>query len=118
MIEMELPSEYADRTEIGVRVTQEMQEDTYSAHCSYFDETIVFRAPNCFEPYGGGGGNCRGFYNLRCVEYKGGSAVEASEYLYGEGGHSHAVGIAKFIIVWDEDGNSRVDKWWVETWEE
>lgn len=54
--------------------------------------------------------------DLRCVEYKGGYAVEASEYLYGEGGHAHGVGIAKFIIVWDEDGNSRVDKWWIEPW--
>lgn len=34
-----------------------------------------------------------------------------------EGGIAHGVGIAKFIIVWDEEGNSRVDKWWVEPWE-
>lgn len=33
------------------------------------------------------------------------------------GGIAHGVGIAKFIIVWDEEGNSRVDKWWVEPWE-
>ena len=64
-----------------------------------------------------GGANCRGFYDLKCVEYEGGLALEVSEYLYGEGGIVHGVGIAKFIIVWDEDGNSRADKWWVEPWE-
>lgn len=118
MTEMKLPSDYADGTEIDVKVTQELQRDTYSAYCPYLDEMIIFQAANAFEPYGGGGANCRGFYDLECIEYKGGPALEASEYLYGEGGIAHAVGIAKFIIVWDEDGNSRIDKWWVEPWEE
>lgn len=118
MTEMKLPSDYADCTELDVMVAQEMQKDTYSAYCPYFDETIIFHAENAFEPYGGGGGNCRGFYDLECIDYKGGSALEASEYLYGEGGIAHAVGIAKFIIVWDEEGNSRVEKWWIEPWED
>lgn len=114
MEEMTLPSESAEETSIGILVQQEMKENTYSAYCPYFDETIVFEAPNVFEPYGGGGANCRGFYDLHCVKYGDGSAVEASEYLYGEGGHAHGVGMAKFIIVWDEEGNSRIDKWWIE----
>ncbi|MDE7275544.1 MAG: hypothetical protein K2N98_01620 [Lachnospiraceae bacterium] len=126
MTKMELPTEYEGETELNVQVTQEMQKDTYSAYCPYFDETIVFHAQNVFEPYeqdvfethgGRGGANCRGFYDLKCVEYENGSALEVSEYLYGEGGIAHGVGIAKFIIVWDEDGNSRADKWWVEPWE-
>lgn len=118
MTEMELPTEYEGETELDVQVAQEMQKDTYSAYCPYLDETIVFHAQNLFEPHdGSGGSNCRGFYDLKCVEYEGGQAVEASEYLYGEGGIAHGVGIAKFIIVWDEEGNSRVDKWWVEPWE-
>ena len=119
MTKMELPTDHEGETELEVQVMQEMQKDTYSAYCPYFDETIVFHAQNVFEPYDDkrGGANCRGFYNLRCVEYEGGLALEASEYLYGEGGIAHGVGIAKFIIVWDEDGNSRADKWWVEPWE-
>lgn len=117
---MELPSdlwESYDDQGIIVAVYQEPEENLYSAYCSYFKEIIYFHAGNAFEPGDEpvwAGGNERGFFNLCPVKYQGKNALQASEYLYGEGGSAHEVATAKFIILWDEEGNGYVEKWWVE----
>lgn len=117
---MELPSDLWDGCDdrgIVVSVYQEPGKNLYSAYCSYFQEIIYFGAENAFEPVEEAvwaGGNERGFFDLRPVKYQGKNALQASEYLYGEGGSSHEVATAQFIILWDEDGNGYVEKWWVE----
>lgn len=107
-----------DMPGIHIVITQEAQVNTYSAYCAYLDETIVFESENAIEPDGRQecGGNSRGYYNLRKVEYEGKDALEGSEYLYGEGGIAHGLGLAKFLIVWDQNGESRIVKWWIEPW--
>lgn len=40
--------------------------------------------------------------------------MQASEYLYGEGGIVHNVATAQFLITWEEDGTPKVLKWWIE----
>lgn len=117
--QMELPSELTDDVGFYVDVTQYPEENSYSAYCEYLDETVFFRSDNvedwelpktaqCV------GGNVRGFYDLCCVEYEGKNALQASEYLHGEGGIAHWVGTAQFLIVWDEKGNSSIARWWIE----
>ncbi len=117
---MELPSDLEGDYDWGIRitVTQEAEKNRYSAYCSYFDETIFFTSENIFQPNGSrcvGGSNVRGFYDLRPVKYAGKNALQASEYLSGEGGNVHNVATAKFIILWDQNGHGYVDKWWIET---
>lgn len=106
---------------IEIKINQEPQENTYSAYCPYLDETIMFQAPNIDNEYfkvpeisTEVGGNARGFFILMCVEYEGENALQASEYLYGEGGIVHCIGLAEFIITWDEEGKGHVVKWWIE----
>lgn len=121
---MELPTDLAPDYFAGIEIiiNQEPQENTYSAYCPYFDETLLFQAPNIdnseyFKLPAVStevGGNSRGFFGLQCIEYEGENALQASEYLYGEGGIVHYIGFAEFIIVWDEDGNSHVVQWWIE----
>ncbi|MCM1156613.1 MAG: hypothetical protein NC314_12995 [Roseburia sp.] len=118
MERMLIPSELQDEDGfIDVDVTKEEQENTYRASCVYLNDEIVFKAHNLEGDYGGGGSNCRGFYDVHCVEYGDGYALQASEYLYGEGGIAHGVADVKFLIVWDESGNSHVEKWWIEPYE-
>jgi len=120
---MELPSDFEEDYDCGFKVTvrQEPQENSYSAYCSYLDETIPFQAVNVdiegWEPpdtIREVGGNVRGFFDLQCVEYEGKNALQVSEYLCGEGGIVHGVATAHFLIVW-EDGKADVVKWWVES---
>lgn len=42
------------------------------------------------------------------------SKVETISELAGEGGWTHLVATAEFIILWDENGHSYVDSWWIE----
>ena len=107
-----------DMPGIHIVITQEAQVNTYSAYCAYMDETIVFEAENAIEPDGRHecGGNSRGYFDLWKGEYEGKDALEVSEYLYGEGGIVHGVGLAKFLIVWDQNGEGRIVKWWIEPW--
>ncbi len=51
------------------------------------------------------------------IEYNGKPAIEAWEYLHGEGGIPHSVGIAKFIITWNQDGSSHIADWRIDPWE-
>lgn len=117
---MELPSDLWDGdTDRGIVVSvyQEPEKNLYSAYCSYFKEILYFEAENVYEPEEEPvwvGGNERGFFDLCPVKYEGKNALQASEYLYGEGGSAHEVATARFIILWDEDGNSYVEKWWLE----
>lgn len=60
------------------------------------------------------GAQCRGYYDLQCVSWRGANALQAAEYLYGEGGSVHYIGSAIFIITWDEEGNAEAADWWVE----
>ena len=116
---MELPSDFNEDYDRGLKVivTQKPEENSYSAYCPYFDEIISFQALNSMDsPYSTHivGGNVRGFFDLQCVEYEGQNALQASEYLNGEGGIVHCVATAQFLIVWDENGEASVAKWWIE----
>lgn len=116
---MELPSDLAEDYDKGIDVLvyQEPEANRYSAYCPYFKEMIYFNAENVFEPDEEAewvGGNVRGFYDLRPVIYEGKNALQAAEYLNGEGGNVQNVAVARFIILWDENGKGYVDKWWIE----
>ena len=118
---MELPSDLEEDYDCGLRVelVQEPAENVYSAYCPYFDELISFRGENiedCEPPDSPqiAGGNARGFYNLCAAEYGGKRVLQASEYLYGEGGIVHNVATAQFFITWGKDGTPKVLKWWIE----
>lgn len=117
--QMELPSDLEIDYDQGINISvmQEAEKNRYSAYCSYFDEEILFESENIFEPSSSRcvGGNVRGFYDLSPVKYQGKNALQASEYLSGEGGNVHNVATAKFIILWDENGQSYIDRWWIET---
>ncbi|MCM1262209.1 MAG: hypothetical protein NC313_05765 [Butyrivibrio sp.] len=115
---MELPSTLNSDYDCGITVTisQTSDENSYYAYCPYFDEMISFSALNSMEPPSSTrtvGGNVRGFFDLKCVEYEGKNALQASEYLNGEGGIVHCVATAQFLIVWDENGEPSVAKWWI-----
>ena len=118
---MALPSDLEEDYDQGIRVelVQEPVENVYRAYCPYFDELITF----CGENIEGrelpespqiAGGNARGFYDLCAVEYDGKKVLQASEYLYGEGGVVHNVATARFLITWEKDGTPKVFKWWIE----
>lgn len=116
---MDFPGDDYDGRGICIEITQEEKWDTYRAYCAYMDDTIVFEAENVFDPDASQpcGGNSRGYFNLWRSEYDGRDALEVSEYLYGEGGIAHGLGLAKFLIVWDENGEGEIVKWWVEPFE-
>ena len=110
---MEIPTEETQGF-IDVVITKDEKENTYISYCEYLDDEIVFETYNPdIEEYGGVGSNYRGFYDVQCVAYEDRYAIQASVYLYGCG-HSDCVGEAKFLIVWDEDGSSHFEKWWIE----
>lgn len=118
---MELPSDLDRDDEWGINISVKQEEDKnqYSAYSSYFDEEIFFEAENvdsAESSYDVCYGNVRGLTNLRPVKYQGKNALQASEYLAGEGGWTHLVATAEFIILWDESGHGYVDSWWIETW--
>lgn len=118
IVRMELPSDLNEDYDRGLNVivTQKPEENSYGAYCPYFDEVISFQALNSMDsPYTTHvvGGNVRGFFNLQCVEYEGQNALQVSEYLNGEGGIVHCVATAQFLIVWDENGEASVAKWWI-----
>lgn len=116
----ELPSDRGVGKEAGLRVDVTcIGVNRYEAYCPYLGESIEFDGENIREigenEFGHtGGSNVRGFYDLKCVEYKGQNALQCREYLSGEGGNAHGVGDAVFILAWDEDGVCRVADWWVE----
>lgn len=117
---MALPSDLEEDYDCGLRVDliQEPEANSYSAYCPYFDEQIFFHREN-IEGYGPPdrpqitGSNARGFYNLCVAEYNGKKALQASEYLYGEGGVVHNVAVAQFLITWEKDGTPKAVKWWI-----
>lgn len=115
---MELPSDLNDDIDRGlkVEVCQSPEENSYIAYCPYLDEIISFQALNSFAPPDTTqivGGNVRGYFDLQCAEYEGQNALQVSEYLHGEGGIVQGVAIAQFLIVWDENGEADVAKWWI-----
>lgn len=118
---MQLPSDLEEDYDCGlwVDVIQEPEKDRYSAYCPYFDEWILFQAENVEgwnlpEAAQDVGSNARGYFNLCVAEYQGKKALQASEYLYGEGGVVHYVVTAQFLITWKADGTPEVVKWWIE----
>lgn len=118
---MQLPSDFEEDYDCGiwVDVIQEPQKDSYSAYCPCFDERISFQAENVEgwdlpEAAQDVGSNARGYFNLRVAEYQGKKALQASEYLYGEGGVVHYIATAQFLIAWKADGTPEVVKWWIE----
>lgn len=119
--EMQLPTDFEEDYDCGllVDVIQEPEKDRYSAYCPYLDEWISFQAENVEgwdlpEAAQDVGSNARGYFDLRVAEYQGKKALQASEYLYGEGGVVHYVATAQFLITWKADGTPEVVKWWIE----
>lgn len=124
--ELEFPlipekKEMEDYPEIQVDVYMEAEENTYSAYCPYLEDRITFESP--WTDYGQSrevtepipvGGNVRGFFHPVCEEKDGKNRLIVWEYLSGEGGIVHCVGLACFAIEWDEDGTSRIREWWIE----
>lgn len=103
--------------DIEIWVIQEAEENSYRAFFPERNEAIAFQANEVFPGTGKPrwvGSNVRGLYDMHCVEYQGGYAVEGRECLCGEGGNAHAVADAGFILVWD-GGDWKVARWWVET---
>lgn len=122
---MQLPSDFDEEYDTGltIEVIQEPEQDQYTAYCPYIDEKLSFHAPNVEgwelpETARAAGGNARGFYNLHMTTYEGRRVLQASEYLFGEGGTAHYIGTAQFLISWKEDGTPEVIKWWIEENEE
>lgn len=123
---MQLPSDYEEEFEetyneygLRVRVFQEPEAGRYRAYCTSLDEWISFHAENSEgwelpDTVCQAGGNAGGFYDLRVAEYEGKKVLQASEYLYGEGGVPYGVAEAQFLITWKKDGTPQVLKWWVE----
>ena len=110
MERMEIPAE----REILVSVEKGEKEDTYKAYCEYLNDEIAVEAPDSKRDYSCLGSNYGGFYDVQCIPYQDRYALQTSVYLNGSGGIADSVGDAKFLIVWDEDGSSHVDKWWIE----
>lgn len=117
--EMELPEDMGEKYYWGFEVWADInyEENTYVAsntllgeisgdYCSPKDRAEERKSVIA--------NNSRGFYNYRCVEYNGKNALQCSEYLYGNRGIADGVGHAEFIIVWNEEGNCSVAKWWIE----
>ena len=110
--QMRLPSdleEYSGEYGLYVEVIQEAEENCYTAYCPYFDERISFRAQNIEgkdlpSAAQSVGENVRGFCGLQVAEYQGKKALQASEYLKGEGGVVHYIATAQFLITWKVDG--------------
>lgn len=103
--------------EFEIQVIQEVEENAYRAYFPGKDETIAFEAKECFHDAKEArlvGSNVRGLFDMHCVEYQGGYALEGSEYLSGEGGNAHIVALVKFILVWDGNGDWDVAQWWLE----
>lgn len=119
---MSFPSEddeyWNDMPGIYIEITQETEANTYSAYCEYLGETIVFEAESGrkLDERKACGGSSRGYFNLEKGEYEGKDALEVSEYIYGENGIAHGLGVVKFLIVWDENGEGQIVKWWIEPW--
>lgn len=117
--QMRLPSDMAEDDGFAVEVIQNPEQNSYSAYCPYFDEQISFHAENMDgkEPPATPqtvGRNVRGFCDLRIAEYQGKKALQASEYLCGEGAVPHYVATAQFLIVWQKDGTPDVVRWWID----
>ncbi len=116
---MELPDDLPEEYDAGLEVivVQETEKNRYSAYCPYLGETVSFSAQNMAQPGTDAravGGNVRGFFHLRQVQYEGKNALQVSEYLSGEGGIAHGIATAQFIILWDQNGEGYVAEWWIE----
>ena len=63
---------------------------------------------------GASAASSRGFEHDLCIAIVIRDALVVSEYLCGEGGNVHCVGIARFLLLWEQDGSGRIEKWWIE----
>lgn len=115
--EMLLPEEFGEKYhwELDVSADINYEESTYKAYCDLLGEISYEQFPalsnersRVFAVTGGWG-----FYDYRCVEYQGKNALQCSEYMYGDRGHADGVASAEFILMWDEEGNCSVAKWWL-----
>lgn len=105
---------------IPAQVMKEPGEDAYSVYFPELDDGAGFEAREVFrydeKEAVQVGSNMRGLFDMHCIEYQGGGAMQASEFLYGEGGNVHIVATVSFIITWDEAGNRQIAEWWIDTW--
>lgn len=106
--------------DIPAQVMREPGENTYRVYFPELDDGAGFEAQEVFR-YDEKeaihvGANMRGLFDMHCIEYQGGYAMQASELLSGEGGNAHIVAMVDFIITWDGEGKPQIAEWWIDTW--
>ncbi len=118
------PVSYSD---VGyeVKVLFGAGEGSYKAVCEALGQTVEFHAQNAVDDSGNkrvktiredeeAGDNCRGYTKFSIVERDGREYLMAKEYLAGEGGYSHCVGWATFLMDWDANATPTVLEFGVE----
>jgi beta-lactamase regulating signal transducer with metallopeptidase domain len=129
-VPLELPGDnsesFTENNDVGyqVKVLFGKGENEYKAVCGGLGKTVDFQAQNAVNEDGTrarpyiteneeAGANCRGYSAFSVVSRNGGNCLLAEEYLYGEGGSSHGVGFATFLIEWDGGGSPHVSEFGV-----
>jgi|GEM_PF-4107798 len=124
----EVSEQFSDGRDVGyeVKVLFGNEENEYKAVCDSLYKTILFQAENAVDENGKrmtpylredeqAGANCRGYAVFSIINRNGREYLQAKEYLHGEGGTSHCVGWATFLMDWDSDGNPFVFEFGVES---
>lgn len=117
---------YGYNADLDITVYAGQEADEHVVYCHYLDESIVITGQRAteaelgktLEPGEVCGGNSRGFFAPDLSEYEGQSALLVEEYLVGETGMVSGIGMAHFLLVWNEEGVCEVADWWIETREE
>ncbi len=102
-----------------VKVLYGREENEYNAVCDSLGQSIKFRGKYAVDEDGRrrvyntqkdglAGGNCRGYTQFSIITKDGRDYLQAMEYLMGEGGTSHGIGWAVFLMDWDENGEPYV----------
>jgi hypothetical protein len=102
-----------------VKVLYGSEENEYNAVCDSLGQSIKFRGKYAVDENGRrrvyntrkgdlAGGNCRGYTQFSIIAKDGRDYLQAMEYLMGEGGTSHGIGWAVFLMDWDENGDPYV----------
>lgn len=117
----DIPEELAGVADEGylVKVLYGNGENKYKAVCDGLGQTVEFNGQNALYPDGSrvvryikedeaAGGNCRGYTEFAILIKDGREYLLAKEFLTGEGGTSHCVGWATFLMDWDKNGTPYV----------
>jgi beta-lactamase regulating signal transducer with metallopeptidase domain len=125
LVKMQFPGDryeqFLDSNDVGyeVKVLFGSEDNKYKAVCDSLEKEIIFQANYAVDEKGKrmttyitendqAGANCRGYTEFSIVNKDGREYLRAKEYLHGEGGISHFVGWATFLMDWDTDGNPSV----------